>query len=151
MPQSKKRPKHIKKCPHIPSLNKNNNDVTSDDDPQYNCVAFAAGVTTRKWWPMFHPDFYWPPEAPRINTISSFVKAFETIGYQECDSGTYEEGFEKVAFYARDGVPTHAARQIGHNKWKSKLGNWYDIEHDPDAVSSGEYGKVVKYMKRKVV
>ena len=39
--------------------------------------------------------------------------------------------------------------KIGPNKWVSKLGNWYDIEHTPDAVSSGDYGQVAKYMKRR--
>lgn len=141
-------PKHIKKHPRLPSLNKRNNDVASDDDPQYNCVAFAAGVTNRKWWPVFHPDFYWPPHAPKINSITSFVAAFSTLGYVECDDGAVEKGFEKVAFYVRDGQPTHAARQMINGKWKSKLGDWYDIEHTEDAVSSGDYGKIEKYMKR---
>jgi hypothetical protein len=143
------RPKHIKKLPQIPSLNKKNNNVTSDADPLYNCVAFAAGVTTQKWWPAFHPDYYWPPAAPRINTIASFLKAFETLGYEECPNGTYEAGYEKVAFYELNGQPKHAARQLGANKWQSKLGDWFDIEHEPDAVSSGDYGQIAKYMKRR--
>jgi hypothetical protein len=142
------RPKHIKKHIRIPSLTKKNNKVTSDSDPLYNCVAFAAGETTRKWWPAFHPDYYWPSGAPRINTINSFVTAFKTLGYVECSYGKHEGGHEKVAFYAKDGLPTHAARQLGPNKWQSKLGDWYDIEHDDNAVSSGDYGRVVKYMKR---
>jgi hypothetical protein len=142
------RPKHIKSHPKIPSLNKRNNDVTSDDDPLYNCVAFAAGVTNRKWWPVFHPDFYWPPSAPKINSIMSFVTAFSTLGYAECDDGAVEAGFEKIAFYVRDGQPTHAARQLETGKWKSKLGDWYDIEHTENAVSSGDYGRIAKYMRR---
>jgi hypothetical protein len=143
------RPKHIKKHPLIPSLNKKNNNVTSDDDPLYNCIAFAAGITTQKWWPIFHPDFYWPPQAPRINAIGSFVAAFATLGYEECSDGSYEDGYEKVAFYQRNGLPTHAARQIGPGKWQSKLGNWYDIEHSDDAVSSGDYGQITKYLRRR--
>jgi hypothetical protein len=35
-----------------------------------------------------------------------------------------------------------------NGKWKSKLGDWYDIEHTEGAVSSGDYGSIVKYMKR---
>jgi hypothetical protein len=35
------RPKHIKRHPQIPSLNKTNHNVTSDSDPQYNCIAYA--------------------------------------------------------------------------------------------------------------
>jgi hypothetical protein len=142
------RPKHIKKYDRIPSLNKKNNTVTSEDDPFYNCIAFAVGETSRKWWPAFQPDYYWPPNAPKVNTIDAFLLAFETRGYAECSDGNYEEGVEKIALYARGTGPTHAARQIGPNKWASKLGDWYDIEHTPDAVSSGDYGSIVKYMKK---
>ena len=144
------RPKHIKKHPRLPSLNKRNNDVTSDDDPSYNCVAFAAGEMNRKWWPVFHPDFYWPSNAPKINSITSFVAAFSSLGYVECNDGAVEEGFEKVAFYVREGQPTHASHQMPNGKWKSKLGDWYDIEHAEDAVSSGDYGRIEKYMKRRL-
>jgi hypothetical protein len=142
------RPKNIKKDARFPSLNKKNNKVTSDRDARYNCVAFAAGETTRKWWPVFHPDAYWPAEAPRINAIASFVAAFATLGYEECDDGRIEAGFEKVAFYALSGQPKHAARQLPSGKWQSKLGDWYDIEHDRDAISDGDYGQIVKFMKR---
>jgi hypothetical protein len=131
------RPKHLKRDARFPALKKSNNSVTSDSDVQYNCVAFAAGVTNRKWWPDFHPDFYWPPGSPRINTIASFIKAFETLGYESCNDGKYEHGFEKVVFYVKDGLPTHAALQVGRNKWKSKLGNWYDVEHTAEALSGG--------------
>lgn len=144
------RPKHIKNHSKIPSLNKRNNDVTSGIDAQYNCIAFAAGITNQKWWPTFQPDFYWPRNAPKVNSLNSFLVAFADLGYEECDNGDYESGYEKVAFYARNGVPTHAARQVGRDKWQSKLGNWYDIEHTKDAVSSGDYGKIEKYMRRKV-
>jgi hypothetical protein len=144
------RPKHIKNHPRLPSLNKQNNDVTSDATPFYNCVAYAAGEMNRKWWPVFHPDFYWPPSAPKINSIASFVTAFETLGYAECDDGRLEGGYEKVAFFVRDGQPTHASRQLPGGKWTRKLGDYYDIEHTEHAVSSGDYGKIVKYMKRPV-
>ncbi|WFU68582.1 hypothetical protein [Bradyrhizobium sp. CB2312] len=124
--------------------------MTSDIDPRYNCIAYAAGETHRRWWPIFHPDYYWPPGAPKINSIASFVAAFQTLGYVECVDGTFEKGFEKVAFYALNGVPTHAARQIGSGKWVSKLGDGFDIQHLPDAVSSGIYGQIEKYMKRPI-
>jgi hypothetical protein len=120
----------------------------SDIDTQYNCIAYAAGVTDKKWWPQFHPDYYWPPNAPRVNSLISFIAVFRELGYEVCEDGAYEVGFEKVAFYTRNGVPTHAARQIGPDRWESKLGNWYDIEHTTDAVSSGDYGRMDTFMKR---
>ena len=67
----------------------------------------------------------------------------------ETADGSYIEGFEKIAVYAMSsGRPTHAARQVGPNKWASKLGNWYDIEHTEGAISGGDYGQVVRYMQR---
>ena len=35
--------------------------MTSDRDPGYNCIAWAAGVTHQRWWPLENPDeAYWP-------------------------------------------------------------------------------------------
>ena len=64
---------------------------------------------------------------------------------------TLETGFEKVAFYGGGMLYTHAARQLPHGKWTSKLGKGEDIEHDtPDDVSGGLYGEVVQLMKRPI-
>jgi hypothetical protein len=78
------------------------------------------------------------------------VAAFETSGYVECVDRSFEAGFEKVASYTLNGQPTHASRQRAAGKWVSKLGDGYDVEHTEDAVSSGIYGKIEKYMKRPV-
>jgi hypothetical protein len=142
------RPKHIKKSNEFPRLNKQNHDVTSDKSGNYNCIAWAAGTTTIKWWPVFAPDAYWPPSAPKVETLDAFIKAYETLGYAVCADGSYVEGTEKIAIYTKSGKPVHAARQIDAVNWTSKLGGREDISHHRDVVSDGMYGTIEVYMSR---
>jgi hypothetical protein len=146
------RPKHIKKSNDFPVLTKRNHSVESDWNPAYNCIAFAADVTHIKWWPAFSKDAFWPPGAPYSETLESFIKAFNTIGYVECNDGDYVEGIERIALYTHDGTrggrPKHAAKQIDSMLWASKLGNSYDIKHHRVAVSGGLYGRIAAYMSR---
>src|ERR1043166_7549451 len=91
----------------FPSLTDQNHIETSPADPQYNCFGHAAG--SRVWWSpveVIGGQLYWPPSAAREVTLEAFVSAYETIGYSDCgEDGQFEAGFEKVAIYARDGVP----------------------------------------------
>jgi hypothetical protein len=75
--------------------------------------------------------------------------AYGTLGFEPCDSGEVEEGFEKVAIYTdAGGEPTHAARQLANGRWTSKLGYLEDIEHDLDAVAGTHYGRVRAFLRR---
>ncbi len=88
----------------------------------------------------------------REETISAFLRLFGKLGYVVCESATLEPAFEKVAIYATLGVPTHAARQLPHGRWESKLGPWERIEHDVDALEGtgpNEYGRIVQIMRRR--
>ncbi len=147
--EKRKRRTRVKKSDVFPKINKNNHSIESDPDPDYNCIAFAAGVTTIKWWPVFAPDAYWPIDPPYSESIDCFTRAFRTQGYEICNSGAYEEGLEKIAFFELLGRVKHAARQFGPEKWTSKLGKGVDIVHKLDAVAGGEYGDVTVYMSRK--
>ena len=147
------RPKHIKRSNHFPRLTKKNHSVESDRDGTYNCIAYTAGSTTIKWWPVFRKDAYWPPGIPYNETVEAFVQAFGTLGYAECADGSFIDGIEKIAIYSRDGTrsgrPTHAAKQVDDKTWASKLGNEYDIHHrDSLAVGGGGYGEIAVFMKR---
>src|SRR5579872_7145891 len=89
-------------------------DRTSDSARKYNCIAWADGKTDKWWWPRQLAGYYWPAGLPRepLNreTIENFVKAFELEGYERCDHGLMEIGFEKVAIYVNENnVPKHAA------------------------------------------
>lgn len=123
--------------------------ITSDEDSDYNCIAWAAESNQEWWWP--DKDSYWPPDAPFEETIEAFVATFETLGYALCQDGTYEEGFIKIAIFSdKDGFPTHAARQLCDGIWTSKCGELEDIDHDINALNGPDpaYGYIVRFMKK---
>ena len=90
----------------FPQLRGTGYTITSPATPAYNCIAWAAGVTDDWWWPDPMGVSAWPPAAPRAETMEAFLIAFEGLGYTRCDDAALEPGFEKVALYALDGVPT---------------------------------------------
>ncbi|MBI3598382.1 MAG: hypothetical protein HY201_02860 [Nitrospirae bacterium] len=122
--------------------------VTSPPTKKYNCIAWAAGDSTRWWWPT--DEYYWPESVSRMETVEVFVLAFQAIGFEVCRDTTLEAGWVKIALYARkDGSPTHAARQLPDGAWTSKLGGIDDIQHEkPDDVGGESYGEVVRIMRR---
>lgn len=122
---------------------------TSPDTRDYNCLAWAAGETHRRWDPNA-PNDYWP--AKREQTIPAFKGAYATLGYVECENGDLEPGYEKIAIYAVGVKPVHAARQLANGAWTSKLGREIDIEHPTvEGVESVTYGKVVVFLKRRII
>ena len=82
--------------------------------------------------------------------MDAFVQAFRTLGYEPCAGADLEEGFEKVAIFALNGVPTHASRQLPSGRWSSKLGVEQDIEHEVEGLVGTEYGDVGILLKRPV-
>ena len=93
-------------------------------------------------------QFYWPPGVPRRATVEDFTGAFRTLGYTPCADDRPEPGFEKVALFAKEGIPTHAARQLPNGSWTSKLGPAEDIEHVLEALVGDQYGEVVAVLRR---
>ena len=95
------------------------------------------------------PSRYWPEGVPREETISAFVAAFATLGFQPTAEAHVELGAEKIVLYAKAGVPTHVARQLPSGWWTSKLGPNVDIEHESsESLTVGEYGEVVIILAR---
>jgi hypothetical protein len=122
----------------------------------YNCIAYAAGETHRRWWP--HPNvfaFHWPPHLPREpvgqETLQNFVRAFESLGYTKCKNGKFKRGVEKIViFVSASGVPTHASRMLESGRWGSKCGLHEDIQHDSlSAVEGSAYGTALQFMHRR--
>jgi hypothetical protein len=124
----------------------------TSDPAYYNCIAYAVGDFKRKWWPGdYHPFWtvdYWPPSAPKEETLEAFVKALSTVGYELCSDGVLEPNFEKLAVYALSGVIRHAALQQEDGMWRSKLASDEDIEHTLPGLGGPCYGKVAAYFKR---
>ena len=121
---------------------------TSPATTQYNCIAWAAGRTDDCWGPDEMDVGYWPNGVPRAETLAAFLQAFASLGYVRCDHGDLEPGFEKVALYASDGKPTHAARQLPEGGWTNKLGKWIDVTHTLHCVEGPLSGTVAAFLKR---
>ena len=132
----------------FPGLVGTDNRITSPTDTNYNCIAWATGRADGWWWPDSHGESFLPESAPRRESIDAFILAFASIGYHSCPNDSHESGIEKVAIFARDGTPTHAARQLPNGRWSSKLGSGEDIEHELDAVSGRLYGVVAIVLQR---
>ncbi len=84
----------------------------------------------------------------RVATMAAFRDAFASLGYVVCDHDELELGTEKIALFALDGVPKHAARQLPSGRWTSKLGPSEDIKHSLHDLTGAVYGSVVLIMKR---
>lgn len=130
----------------LPKLTTNNHNITSPEDSTYNCIAWAAGDTTR-WWSHI-PGYYWP--VSRDSAVDSLVEVFEHLGYRQNNGSVEPEtDFDKVALFSKDGDWTHAARQLPNGWWTSKCGVFEDLEHETLETLTGDlYGEVYCIMTR---
>jgi hypothetical protein len=86
----------------------------------------------------------------RDESIESIKAFLVRVGFVDCDTADYEQGFEKVAIYANNYGPQHVARQLPDGKWTSKLGAAIDAAHlNLGVLEDGTYGRVVSTLKRK--
>jgi len=142
-----------------PNLIKSNWSLKSPETTDYQCIAWAACDTTRRWWPVGEPPIaYWPLNVPKEETVECFVQAFGTLRYKPCETASFEFGFQKVAIYVdEEDTPTHMARQHFCGRgWLSKLGDWEDIVHPELKNVEGKtvplpangYGRVHTVLKR---
>lgn len=131
--------------------------LTSKCNPAYNCIAWAYGIDNRWMWPntgdypFLDGVSYWPDDSVMKPTIENFINAFRLKGYECCDNGDFEEGYQKVALYAKPKSDecTHAARQLRNGCWTSKLGEIEDIQHGTAySIENQEYGEVRCFLKR---
>jgi len=127
-------------------------EITSPAEPDYNCIAWAAGDNSRWWEPDGFGLYFWPESAPRAYTLEAYVRAFTVLGFERCEDPAVEEWWEKVAIFATEqALPTHAARQLPDGTWTSKLGKLEDINHqDVDHVSGTNYGRPVVFVRRRI-
>lgn len=127
--------------------------LTSPATTDYTCVSWAFNDKNRVWWP--DGDNYWPIEPPLIVTIDTFIETFTLDGYEQCDSYSLENGFQKIAIFGKTwDEPSHVARQLSNGTWASKLGPQADIEHDLGVdlncdIFLKSYGPVRVIMKKR--
>jgi hypothetical protein len=133
----------------FPNLRASDWAVTSPQSKAYNCIAYAAYDLRRNWDACGLYGYYWPPGALKEDSVKGWMDAFRVLSYKPCDNADLEPGFEKIAIYAKDGVPTHVARQLESGSWTSKLGRDEDICHPTlEALNGSFYGEVVRVMRR---
>ena len=145
-------------CRIFPRLASDQNfKITSKKTSDYNCIAWAYNIDNRWMWPNTgeHPFLdgvdYWPDNSVMRPTIENFIQAFKLKGYECCENGDFEEGYQKVALYAKPESDecTHAARQLRNGFWTSKIGHLEDIQHGTAyTIENNSYGEVRCFMKR---
>lgn len=135
-----------------PNLAATGYEKTSNRDPRYNCVAWAAGWETHRWWEPFPKSGqYWPTGVPEGSHVENYMRAFATVGYEPCADGKMEAGFEKIVLYQNYfGLFGHVAKQLPNGKWASKLGAGKDIVHNSVEAFNGTHWTPSRYMRRKL-
>ncbi len=133
----------------FPNLARAGFEIVAQPSARYNCIAYAAGDTSRWWWP--DGVSYWPAWAPLTDSIASLTAVFSGQGYKLCDDGGVAAGCQKAALYESDGKMQHAALQMPNGRWRSKMGKGPLIEHhSPDSLSGGIYGHAAITMQRAI-
>lgn len=125
---------------------------TSDKTLNYNCLAWALGITSPWVTPLTGPGYYWPPGIVKEWSIAAAREVLSRDGYaSETTDRSLEPGWEKVAIYAAaNGDLLHFARQLPSGAWTSKLGRQIDIEHvNLECLEGIEYGMVTLLLKRR--
>ena len=134
----------------FPNLHGVQQKKTSEQDPNYNCIAWAFENNTRHWWPNQNRS-YWPIQSAGLTAMEAFERLFSSGGWEETDDRNAESAYHKIALYALNGAPTHAARLLNTGAWTSKLGQSIDISHSLDELNGPIYGTVVKVFRKKIV
>jgi hypothetical protein len=121
----------------------------SDEDFNYNCLAFALGDQKNWWEPPKGPGQYWPPgfaDDVSVQTVESIIK---TRGFTiEMMDTKAQPVTDAIAIYAEGNEWTHFAK-FSAGSWSSKLGDGHDVSGVTLGHLEGSlYGRVVKILRR---
>lgn len=130
----------------FPGLSSSNHRVTSPEDGDYNCVAWAIGLTDDWTQPGDTDDV----AGARPYYLDWALEILAAAGLER--TAILPAQGEALAVFATDDQFTHVARRLPNGRWTSKLGDWEDIEHaDLECLEGGAYGFVVAMMAREAV
>lgn len=96
------------------------------------------------------PGHWWPDGVQRSTSLQALIDAFLAVGFEQTDNGLFEEGYDKVALFQKDGEWTHASRIESDNVEYSKFGGSFDGLHSHNIFSDSIYGNEYAYMRRPV-
>jgi len=120
----------------------------SDEDFNYNCLAYALGDLSNWWEPPKGLGQYWPPGYPNDVSVQTAESIIKDHGFTvDCDAASTPET-DAIAIYAEGNEWTHFAK-FSSGSWSCKLGEGHDvmgvtIEH----LEGTLYGRVVKILSR---
>lgn len=118
---------------------------------EYNCIAWAIGMNDRWVDTSDIPWHWWPQGVRKDNTELALIEAFQYFGFERCDNGLSEDGYDKVALYSLNNTWQHAARVIDNETYHSKFGAYNDAYHGNGDVLDKTYGTIYQFMKRPIV
>jgi hypothetical protein len=120
----------------------------SDEDFNYNCLAFALGDHTNWWEPPHGKGQYWPPGFSEDISVNTVEKIIRLHGYTvEVPKGTSPQT-EAIAIYAIGNEWQHFAKFV-NGVWTSKLGRGHDVSGvDLEDLYIGDYGEVTMILSR---
>lgn len=125
-------------------------ELLSEQTPIYNCIAWAMGFNDRWVDVLLSPGHWWPAGVRREVSPQALIDAFAAVGFVETDNAHFEDGFDKVALYQKNGEWTHASRIENDEVEYSKFGGSFDGIHSHNIFSGSIYGDEYAYMKRTI-
>lgn len=132
-----------------PNISRKNHLITSVATRAYNCVAWVLGDEENWYEPTPSGQYAWPSVKNENYSLDAYIQMFSGQGFKVCKKEMFENGFQAIALYEKDGEFAHVAVRLPDGRWSSKLGTWEDIEHDTLEVLSGPlYGAPRAFMKR---
>ena len=122
--------------------------LTSPATYQYNCIAYALGMSDR-WVDHIDIPWHWWPPVEKGDSVSHLMEAFRYFGFEECGlDDEIDDTYDKIAIYEISDDWTHAAKVVANGIYHSKFGSSYDGTHSNGNVLSAQYGNVSVIMRR---
>jgi len=131
----------------------NFNIIDSNDNYDYNCIAYSLGSKNDTIYPRKGKRWIWAFEIDKDESknlhISNFLEFYKLFGYTFCRNGSYEPNYDKVALYTYNATYfVHAAIQKDNKWWISKMGENELFEHTLDALFNKNISHKIYFVKR---
>lgn len=108
---------------------------------KYNCIAWTAGITSHKEWPLYKTSPY-----RAESDLESFDNLYNSVGYTR-EGATVDNSMIDLYVGGNDNDEyfTHASIRNGADQnphgydWESKLGDWERVFHPRYGLTGGPY------------